>query len=127
RNRALATIRVGLQPNGLVYAFGALWVADLGRGRVVRIDPKRNRVTARIVVAKADWITPSADALWVSSESGRVFRVDPATRKVTASIRVGANPLASAWVDGELWVPNIDADTISVVVPTKGQVRAALS
>jgi YVTN family beta-propeller protein len=36
---------------------------------------------------------------------------------VTGSVRVGANPLASAWVNGELWVPNIDSNTISVVDP----------
>ena len=30
-------------------------------------------------------------------------------------MRVGANPLASAWIGGELWVPNIDSNTISVV------------
>ena len=42
-----------------------------GEGRVVRIDPKTNKVTKRIAVAKADWITPSADALWVSTEAAR--------------------------------------------------------
>ena len=41
------------------------------RGTVVRIDPKTNRVTKRVAVAKADWITPSADALWVSTRRGR--------------------------------------------------------
>jgi virginiamycin B lyase len=117
RNRVVARIRGFDDPNGLVYAYRALWVSDLARGRVVRVDPRTNRVTARIRVPKADWITPGDSALWVSSESNRVYRLDPRTRKVTGSVRVGANPLASAWVNGELWVPNIDSNTISVVNP----------
>jgi YVTN family beta-propeller protein len=30
-------------------------------------------------------------------------------------VTVGANPLASAVIGGELWVPTIDADTVSVL------------
>src|SRR5258706_443343 len=72
KNAVVKTIKVGTGPNGVVYAFGALWVADLGRGSLVRVDVKTNRVTKRIAIPKADWVTPSADALWVSSETGRV-------------------------------------------------------
>lgn len=43
---------------------------------------------------------------------------------VQAEVRVGANPLASAWVGGKLWVPNIDDNTVSVVDPaTNSAVR----
>jgi virginiamycin B lyase len=115
RNRVVKRIKGALQPNGLVYAYGAVWASDLGRGQVLRINPRTNRVTARIKVPAADWVTPGGGALWVSSERNRVYRIDPATRKVVASVAVGSNPLASAWVDGELWVPNIDSGTISVV------------
>jgi YVTN family beta-propeller protein len=110
----------------VVYAFGSIWVADLGRGAVVRINPRTNRVTKRIKVAKADWITPSSDALWVSSETGEIVRIDPARAAVVARIDVGANPLGSAWVGGELWVPNLDDGTISVVDPQKNAVRTTL-
>jgi DNA-binding beta-propeller fold protein YncE len=85
----------------------------------VRINPRTNKVTTRIRVPAADWITPGGGALWVSSEQNRVYRLDPRTRKITGSSRVGANPLASAWVAGELWVPNIDSNTISIVDPVR--------
>jgi len=111
KNRVVARIKVGTTPNGVVCAFGSIWVADLGRGAVVRINPRTNRVTKRIRVAKADWITPSADALWISSERGEIMRLDPARAAVVATINVGANPLGSAWIGGELWVPNIDSGT----------------
>jgi YVTN family beta-propeller protein len=126
RNRVAARIRGFTDPNGLVYAYRALWVSDLADGRVERINPRTNRVTARIKIPKADWITPGAGALWVSSERNRVYRLDPRTRKVTASVRVGANPLASAFVGGELWVPDIDSNTISVVDPARNAVARTI-
>jgi virginiamycin B lyase len=125
-NRVAARIRGFSDPNGLVYANRALWVSDLSRGRVMRIDPRTNRITARIRVSKADWITPADGDLWVSSETNRVYRLDARTRKVTASVRVGANPLASAFVEGELWVPNIDSNTISVVDPAHNTVSRTI-
>ena len=76
---------------------------------------------------KADWITASPDALWVSSESGEVVRVDPATGAVVAKIRVGANPLGTAWIKNELWVPNIDDGTLSIVDPEQNAVRTTLA
>ena len=115
RNRVSAKIKAGSQPNGVVYAFGAIWVADLAGGQVLKVDVRRNRVVARFAMPKADWITPSADALWVSTEENVVVRLDPATGAVLARIPVGTNPLASAWIGGELWVPNIDSNTVSVV------------
>jgi YVTN family beta-propeller protein len=130
-NRVTRTIKVGALPDGVVYAFGALWVANLGSGGLVRVDVKTNRVTKRIKLAKVDWITPSRDALWVSSETGQVFRVDPKSGAVVARVRVGANPLGSAWVStqlgGELWVPNIDGGTVSIVDPAQNAVRTTLA
>ncbi len=118
----IKTIRVGGQPNGIAVAFGKVWVADYGRGRLIRINPKRNCVERRIPIPEADWITPSPDALWVSSETGKIYRVDPASLAVRAVVTVGANPLASAFVGGRLWVPNIDDNSVSVVDPATNAV-----
>ncbi|MBA3717520.1 MAG: hypothetical protein H0W87_04740 [Actinobacteria bacterium] len=35
--------------------------------------------------------------------------------EITASVPVGSNPLASTVIGNELWVPNIDSNTVSVV------------
>jgi YVTN family beta-propeller protein len=127
RKKVIKTIKVGGGPNGILVAFRKVWVADYGRGRLIRIDPVRNRVERRISLPKADWITASADALWVSSETGKIYRVDPATMAVQATVTVGANPLATALVDGELWVPNIDSGTVSVVDLGSNAVRETLT
>ena len=125
RNKVVKTIRVGGRPNGVTVAFGSVWVADFGRGRVIRIDPARNRVAGSVSVPTADWITRVGDSLWISSETGKVFRLDAALT-VTATVTVGANPLASAAIAGELWVPNIDANTVSVVDPATNSVRRTI-
>ena len=116
RNKVVKTIRLGGSRTGAV-AFRKVWVCDFGRGRLIGINPKRNRVERRISLPKADWITASADSLWVSSETGKIYRVDPDSLAVRAVVTVGANPLASSWVAGRLWVPNIDDNTVSVVDP----------
>jgi YVTN family beta-propeller protein len=115
RNRVVKTIRIGGGPNGLAVAFGSLWVADYRLGRILRIDPSTNKVTAKLALAHADWITPTAGALWISSETNSVYRLDPQMLRITASVPVGQNPLASTLVGAELWVPNIDSDSVSVV------------
>ena len=79
RNKVVKTIRVGGGPNGIAVAFKKVWVADYGHSHLIRIDPVRNRVEKRISLPKADWITPSADALWVSSEGGKIYKIDPAS------------------------------------------------
>jgi YVTN family beta-propeller protein len=115
RNRVTNTIRIGGGPNGVAVAFGSVWVADYRLGRVLRIDPAKNRVTAQLPLPYADWITPTADALWISSETNNVYRLDPQTLQITAAVPVGSNPLASTVIGNELWVPNIDSNTVSVV------------
>jgi DNA-binding beta-propeller fold protein YncE len=42
-------------------------------------------------------------------------------------VRVGANPLGSAWIRGQLWVPNIDDGTVSIVDPASNATRTAIA
>jgi DNA-binding beta-propeller fold protein YncE len=109
------TIHLGGQPNGIALAFGKVWVADYGRGRLIRINPAHNRVERSVSIPTADWITAHAGSLWVSSETGKVYRIDPVTMATQAMVAVGANPLAGVWVGDEYWVPNIDSGTVAVV------------
>jgi YVTN family beta-propeller protein len=124
RNKVVKTIRVGGGPNGIAVGFGKVWVADYGRGRLIRINASRNRVEKTIRIPTADWITPAAGSLWVSSETGFVYRVDPATMQVRSKIAVGQNPLASTVAGDQLWVPNIDSGTVSVIDLASGRVSS---
>ena len=91
-------------------------------GPGIRIDPAKNKVTAKLNLEHADWLTPTADALWISSETNSVYRLDPRTLQVTAAVPVGQNPLASTMIGTDLWVPNIDSNTVSVVDTTTATV-----
>ena len=60
----------------------------------------------------------------VGVERARTHRPHrPEDRRGKAQIKVGANPLATAWIGGELWVPSIDADSVSIVDPAANTVR----
>ena len=116
-NRVVAKLDAGTEPNGLL-AYGALWVGDYGGGRV-RIDPGSDPGHAGWPIAHADWITASPGALWVSSEPGRSCGSTPRparSRRGSMSARTRSRPRGSA---AELWVPSIDADSISIVDPAR--------
>ena len=126
RNRVVARIRGFDDPNGLVYANHALWVSDLAEAASCASTPARTGSPHGSGSRLPTGSRRAPGALWVSSEHNRVYRLDPRTRKVTGSVHVGANPLASAWVGGELWVPNIDSNTISVVDPAHNAVSRTI-
>ena len=87
---------------------GAVWVSDAANGRVLRINPQTDQVTAAINVGTG----PSAIALgdgsvWVANSlDGTVSRIDPQTNQVTATIPVGNGPSAIAVGAGGVWVAN---------------------
>lgn len=114
-NKVTASIKAGTEPNGLVYAFGAVWVGDRLGNALRKIDPTKNKVVASLALNAPDWVTPDATALWVSEETGSIAKVDPSTMTLVDRVKVGANPLHTALVGADLWVPNIDDSTISIV------------
>jgi YVTN family beta-propeller protein len=66
---------------------------------------------------------PSPDALWVSQEhADTVARLDPTTAALQARIKVGRNPLASAFIRGRFFVPNIESNTVSIIDPATNTV-----
>jgi len=115
--RVVKTIKVGVEPNGLSAIGSYLWVTDHTAGKLLRIDPRTNRVTGTVKLAGADWVTGLGGSLYVSQETNVVTRVDARTLQVLGSAKVARNPLGSAIVSNELWVPCIDAGVIVVVDP----------
>ena len=117
-------IKVGAEPNGLTAYRGALWVSDHTLGKVVRIDPATNRITGTVKLPGADWITGLGDSIYVSQETNVVSRVSVKTLKVTGVVKVARNPLGTAIVGKQLWVPCIDANQVVVVDPATMKVVA---
>src|SRR5215204_3054180 len=46
------TIRTGLQPCGLAFGFGSVWINGFGTDSVERVDPQALKLTAHIPVGK---------------------------------------------------------------------------
>jgi DNA-binding beta-propeller fold protein YncE len=124
KGRVVKKIKVGVEPNGFTAYGGALWVGDHTSGKVVRIDPETNRITGTVKLAGADWITGYGDSIYVSQETSRVARISVKTLKVLGTVATARNPLGSAIVGKELWVPCIDANEIDVVDPAAMKVVA---
>lgn len=115
--RVVETIKVGVEPNGLTAYGRFVYVTDHTAGKLIRIDPRTNRVTGTVSPPGADWVTGFGDSLYVSQETNVVTRVSVKTLKVLGHAQVKRNPLGSAIVGNELWVPCIDANAIDIIDP----------
>ena len=125
--KVVKKIKGGAEPNGLTAYRGALWVSDHTLGKVVRIDPATNRITATVKIPGADWITGLGDNIYVSQETNQVSRISVTTLRVTGIAKVARNPLGSTIVGKQLWVPCIDANEVDVVDPATMKVVARRS
>ena len=89
-NSIVAATPVGARPATVVFAHGALWVANLDDDSVSRIDPMSRREVKRIpnVIAPIG-LAGDRDAVWAIGGDGFVRRIDPFFNRVTRRIRTG--------------------------------------
>lgn len=101
----IARVPTGRTPDGVVAAYGSLWVADYGSGTVTRVDPLRRRVVATIRVGAGPIaVVEAAGAVWVADyDGGSVARIDPRTDRVNATAAVGGKVVAVAGGGGAVW------------------------
>jgi YVTN family beta-propeller protein len=113
--KVVARIRVGRsipaigQEGGgpLAVGEGAVWAMSNGKATLMRIDPARNAVVARIKVDPPEAAAAGDGAVWLSNPSeNTITRVDPATNTVAATIPVGLQPEGIAVSPGAVWVAN---------------------
>jgi DNA-binding SARP family transcriptional activator/DNA-binding beta-propeller fold protein YncE len=100
----------GNRPSGIVYAEGAVWVANSGEGRVYRFHPKtiaNGPVALPISVgARPSAIAYDHKSIWVANAGdGTLTRINPLLNS-TSTIRVGGHPSALAVSRGAVWVAN---------------------
>jgi streptogramin lyase len=94
-------------PEGVLGAFGSVWIANHREGQVSRIDPSTRNVIATMPAEEGvGGPTPDQNAVWfVGEEDGTITRADPATNQSTT---FQSPYLAlcgqSAAVPGALWV-----------------------
>jgi virginiamycin B lyase len=123
----VARIPTGGNPCGVAGAGGAVWVTEVTKGELLKIDPATNQVVGS---TKLD-TTPcelryAAGSLWVVTQSGWLDRVDPATAKVIARIRIGAVTYDVAYGFGSVWVTNREGKTVQRINPSTNRVVKTL-
>jgi YVTN family beta-propeller protein len=132
-------VHVPGSPIAVTVGEGAAWVTNNDDGSVSRIDPKTNRVVARIPVGDYPNAIASGDgAVWVVARgSGNEIntdllkRIDPATNRVTDAIKVVSSNFVVGSVavgTGAVWVAAVsDSGALRVArIDPKRRVVAAL-
>jgi YVTN family beta-propeller protein len=106
---------------------GAVWAISTAESALMRIDPARNAVVARIKVAPPEATAAGDGAVWLAYPSNDVVsRIDPATNKVTARIHVGPQPAGIALSRGAVWVANSGGPSVSRIDPGTNRVVATI-
>jgi YVTN family beta-propeller protein len=107
---AYFAVRAGRQP--WVTCVGDM----IGRGYALRLDPRTNRVVARVRVGRTpgDGAIDAAGRVWIPDKAdGTVSRIDPATNAVVQTLRVGGTPFVLNDGFGDIWVPDGSGDTVA--------------
>ena len=127
-------IRVG-RVDGVALGDGAVWAVSGPNATVLRIDPRTDRVTARITLVSApDTLSPypyavavGAGFVWVvNGNTGTVTKIDPTLRGVvtTIPIGVGTNVLGIAAGDGAAWATDSADGTLVRIDATSNRVTS---
>jgi virginiamycin B lyase len=136
--KVVGIIRTGLaDPSGelsLADGAGSIWLLTDRKGVMSRVDPKTNRVVARIKVAPHSYAAVFGfDAVWISRTGlkgapgpGSVQRIDPATNKVIATIPVGPVPRFLAAGEGGVWTLNQGDGSVTRIDPRSNQAVATV-
>jgi YVTN family beta-propeller protein len=133
--KVVARIRIGrssvvlgqLAGGALAVGEGAVWAMNDAKATLMRIDPARNAVVARIKVGTPEAAAAGDGAVWLSNPSlNIVTRVDPATNTVTATIPVGPQPEGIAVSPRAVWVVNAGGPSVSRIDPATNRVVATI-
>jgi streptogramin lyase len=91
--------------------------------RLMRIDPSRNAVVARIKVPPEPDAAAAGDgAVWLTYPSSDVvLRIDPNTKK-KATIPIRAEPSGIATSPGAVWVADLSGPSVSRIDPATNRV-----
>jgi streptogramin lyase len=87
---------------GVTFGAGSVWGSS--NGKVFRLDPATNKITARIA-ANVPFPRYAADSVWGLTASGKeLVRIDPARNVVSASIRLPQAGGEVTATDNAVWV-----------------------
>ena len=122
---ATSPVALGGSPSGVALTDGSVWVGDVSRGAVERVDPERGAVVQTIPVGGGpDGIAAGEGAVWATNAlAGTLLRISPETDTVVQTIRVPTGPRGVAVADGAVWVASRYARSVTRVDAGTGEVE----
>jgi YVTN family beta-propeller protein len=126
---ATVVAHIAVPPGGGPFTAGegAVWSMDNDGETLLRIDPRRNAVAARIELPGAEDAAAGKGAVWLTHPiMSTVSRVDPGTNKVAATIDVGLQPAGIAVSPDAVWVVNAGDPSVSRIDPSTNRVIATI-
>jgi YVTN family beta-propeller protein len=119
----------GIQPAGIVFAVGSVWVANSGDATVQRFRPETFRegpIKEFQAGTQPQGIAYADGAIWVANSGDDfVTRIDPASGAID-QITVGAGPTAVVSGADAIWVASPTAGTVSRIDPSANKVVATI-
>jgi virginiamycin B lyase len=129
-NTVEATLPIGPAESegGVAASPDAVWLVTDKAGKLSRIDPKTNKVSAEISIpANSAAVLYGEGAIWVTTpEANMLTRVDPKTNHVTGSIPVGPQPRFLTSGAGSIWTLNQGDGTVSRVDAKTAKLTATI-
>jgi streptogramin lyase len=116
-NKIVTQIDADHPCDSLAAGFGAVWSPSCGTNELDRIDPRSNKVTARIPVAGIPsdgegQLAVGGKFVWLFTDAeGSLAQVDPKSNRVVATHPTGVPGVALVEANGSLWasLPSRDA------------------
>ena len=122
-------VPLGRAPVAVAATRDAVWVVDELEGILLRIDPARRRIAARIKVGRSPTsVAAGPGDVWVANTGdGTISRVDPKTNRVTMTLRIGLAPRGLAIGAGAVWVASTGDGAVRRLDPHSGRISLAAS
>jgi len=120
---------LGNAPQSLAFDGSRIWSANLATS-VSIVTPGASIpwtvTTVMIGTGVPNGISFDGSAIWVSNGVNKLFKLDAAAA-ILQTVTVGNEPHAPVFDGTNLWVPNAESDSISVVRASSGAVLATLT
>ena len=119
--------RIDVEVEALTIAAGKEGVWFSSDERVMRIDPRTNRVSQTIRAGETTlWgVAVGAGSVWATSrEQGLLWRIEPGREPVTRTIDVGVGVTFVAFGEGAVWTGNYIDGRVSRIDPRTNRVTA---
>jgi YVTN family beta-propeller protein len=115
----IRTVGTGNNPNGVTFDGTNVWVTNFGSNTVTKINASTGAVIGTYAVgANPRGVAYDGFRIWVANNGNNtVSQIDPATGRTALTCSVGSGPYFLAFnpFDGNVYIPNLNGNTVTVM------------